>query len=335
VRVGAGSPGRFTLMLRVPGWARQQPVSTDLYRQMPHRPEPVALAVNGVPTPVVLDKGYATVTRDWKSGDEVTLVLPMPVQRIVSHDAVAANTGRVAIERGPIVYAAEFPDNGGRVTNLVLDDRTPLAAARRADLFGGVTVVTGHATAYRWKGRDVVHAPVPLTLIPYYAWAHRGRGEMAVWLARDASKARPVPEPTLASNSRASSSDGGNGIEGLNEQTDPLNSNDHAALYFHWWPKKGTVEWAQYDFSAATSVSEVSVYWFDDTGEGGCRVPRAWRVLYRDGEAWKPVEPATPYVVAKDTYTTVAFKPVVTKALRLEVTLPADFSAGIQEWKVR
>jgi hypothetical protein len=335
VRVGAGSPGRFSLMLRVPGWARQQPVSTDLYRQLEPASEPATLAVNGVPTPVVLDKGYATITRDWKSGDEVTLMLPMSVRRIVSHDAVAANAGRVAIERGPLVYAAEFPDNGGRVMNLVLDDRTPLLAATRTDVLGGVTVVTGNATAYRWKGRDVVHAPVPLTLIPYYAWAHRGQGEMAVWLARFASKARPVPEPTLASNSRASSSEGGKGIEGLNEQIDPLNANDHTALYLHWWPKTGTIEWAQYDFAAAMSVSEVSVYWFDDTGEGGCRLPRAWRVLSQDGEAWKPVEPVSPYVVAKDTYTTVAFKPVVTKALRLEVTLPVGFSAGIQEWKVR
>jgi hypothetical protein len=259
----------------------------------------------------------------------------MPVRRVVSHDAVKANTGRVAIERGPLVYAAEFPDNGGRVMNLALDDRTPLSAATRADLLGGVTVVTGSAMSYRWKGRDVVQTPVPLTLIPYYAWAHRGRGEMEVWLARDVSKARPAPEPTLASNSRASSSEGGKGIEGLNEQIDPLNSNDHTALYLHWWPKKGTVEWAQYDFAAATPVSEVSVYWFDDTGEGECRVPRSWRVLYQDGENWKPVEAVSPYVVAKDTYTTVAFKPVRTKALRLEVTLPAEFSAGVQEWKVR
>lgn len=335
LRVGAGSPDRFTLMLRVPGWARQQPVPTDLYRHIEPPSEPVTLAVNGVETSVVIDKGYATITRDWKTGDEVRLVLPMPVRRVVSHDAVASNAGRVAIERGPLVYAAEFLDNGGRVSDLVLDDRTQLSAATRTDVFGGVTVITGNATAYRWKGRDVVQTPAPLTLIPYYAWAHRGRGEMAVWLARDASKARPVPEPTLASHSRASSSEGGTGIEGLNEQIDPLNSNDRTALYFHWFPKQGTVEWVQYDFAAATSVSDVSVYWFDDTGEGGCRVPQAWRVMYLDGEAWKPVEPASPYVVAKDTYTTVAFAPVRTKAVRLEVTLPVAFSTGIHEWKVR
>jgi hypothetical protein len=181
----------------------------------------------------------------------------------------------------------------------------------------------------------VVQETVPLTLIPYYAWAHRGKGEMTVWLARDSGKARPVPEPTLAARSKASSSEGGKGLDGLNELNDPLDSNDHSALYFHWWPKKNSVEWVQYDFGTAQQVSEVSVYWFDDTGQGGCRVPRGWRVLYKDGDTWKPVAARTPYTVEKDTYTTVAFTPVSTTALRLEVTLPAEFSSGIHEWKVR
>ena len=158
---------------------------------------------------------------------------------------------------------------------------------------------------------------------------------MAVWLAREAAKARPVPEPTLASRAVASSSEGGKGLDGLNELNDPISSNDHAALYFHWWPKTNSVEWVQYDFPTPEQVSDVAVYWFDDTGEGGCRLPRSWRLLYQEGDSWKPVEALAPYGVQKDAYNAVAFKPVTTRALRIEVTLPVGFSAGIHEWKVR
>ncbi len=105
-----------------------------------------------------------------------------------------------------------------------------------------------------------------LTLIPYYAWAHRGKGEMTVWIAREPGKVRLIPAPSVASMSRTSAS-GGTGLQGINDQFEPENSNDHSAGYFHWWPKKGTLEWVQYDFKQAMTVSEVSAYWFDDLGK--------------------------------------------------------------------
>jgi hypothetical protein len=174
-----------------------------------------------------------------------------------------------------------------------------------------------------------------LTLIPYYAWAHRGAGEMTVWLAREAGKARPTPEVTLASTAKATSSEGGKTIEGVNDQVEPENSNDRTGRYLHWWPKKSSTEWVQYDLKTVSTVTEVSVYWFDDTGQGECRVPRSWRVLYKQGERWLPVAATGPFGLAKDQYNVVRFKPVRTSALRLEVQLPERFSAGVQEWKVK
>jgi hypothetical protein len=311
------------------------PVPGDLYRELSPARETVTLKVNGLLVPIRLERGYAVVIRDWAAGDTIDLHLPMPVRRVVAHPAVKADEGRVAIERGPLVYAAEFADHGGRATNLVLDDRAALEAAWRPDLLNGVTVVTGPAAAVRMKHETRVSEPAALTLIPYYGWAHRGKGEMAVWLARRADLARPAPEPTLASVSKASSSEGGKGLPGLNEQYEPSDSNDHTALYFHWWPKKDSTEWVQYDFPSETSVSETSVYWFDDTGQGGCRTPRSWRVLYLRGSEWVPVATADAYGLAKDTYNTVRFAPVRTTSVRLEVELPEAFSAGIQEWKIR
>jgi len=121
----------------------------------------------------------------------------------------------------------------------------------------------------------------------------------------------------------------------VNDQSEPRSSCDGNSSFFHWWPEKGTTEWVAYEFDAPTSVSEVEVYWLDDTGSGECRVPTSWRVLYKEGEEWRPVDAARAYGVAKDAYNKVTFKPVTTSGLRLEVTLPPQWSAGIQEWKVR
>ena len=76
-------------------------------------------------------------------------------------------------------------------------------------------------------------------------------------------------------------------------------------------------------------------YWFDDTGHGEVRVPASWRILYLDGSEWKPVDYTSPYAVEKDKYNAVAFKPVTTTALRLEVTMQSGWSAGLEEWRVK
>jgi hypothetical protein len=91
----------------------------------------------------------------------------------------------------------------------------------------------------------------------------------------------------------------------------------------------------EYAFAEPSSVSEVEVYWFDDTGHGECRVPRSWRVLYKEGDQWKPVENRENYGIEKDRYNKVTFKAVVTAGLRLEVSSQPNWAAGIQEWKVR
>jgi hypothetical protein len=195
-------------------------------------------------------------------------------------------------------------------------------------------VINGEATAYKAKGGKIVSEKQKLMLVPYYAWAHRGKGEMAVWLAGEPKLARPVPEPTAASLAKAGAS-GGRGVSTINDQFEPENSNDHSVGYFHWWPKKGTLEWVQYDFRGPRLVSEVSVYWFDDTGLGECRVPKSWKALFKAGNTWVPVKNLNPYGVEKDTYNTVRFAPVRTAAMRLEIQLPEKFSAGIHEWKVK
>lgn len=330
-------PRELTVLLRIPGWAREEPVPSDLYRFLGKGEGKVALRIDGEEVPVAIEKGYAKLRRSWKAGDTIRLELPMPVRRVVAHELVEDARGKVAIERGPIVFCAEHPDNrDGRVLNLLLPDESELATEFRADLLGGVETVRGKAVGLRHAddGEGLARSDEAVTMIPYYAWAHRGRGEMAVWIAREESAARPLAAPTIASRSRATAS-GGRGIEAVNDQAEPKSSGDHSVPFFHWWPRKGTTEWIQYDFEKPEEVATVEVYWFDDTGVGECRVPKAWRILWRKDGEWVPAYTTDAPGVAKDTFNKVTFEGVKTDALRLEIELRDGVSTGIHEWKVR
>jgi DUF1680 family protein len=335
ITVNPEKTAKFAVNVRIPGWAIGQPVPSDLYRYLGKSGEAVVIRVNGADIPLDISQGYVRVQRTWKPGDTIEASFPMAVHRILANPAVKDDSGKVALERGPIVYCAEWPDNGGHVSNLVLENSVPLNAERRDNLLDGVTVIKGAALAlYEDNSSGPALAKTEeFIAIPYYAWAHRGEGEMTVWLAREPSQARPWPSPSIASKSTPSAS-GGKNAESLNDRWDPVSSSDQAHPYLHWWPNKGTQEWVQYDFEKPATVQAVEVYWFDDTGQGECRLPASWQVFYQVGTTWKPVQNLGPYGLDKDTYNRVKFRPVGTKALRLEVQLQKDFSAGILEWRV-
>ena len=203
IRLEPESEMKFAVHVRIPGWALEQPVPSDLYHFIDNVDESPTLKVNGDTIPLNMDKGYVRIQRTWKGGDTIELNLPMPVRRVESHPEVKENTGKIALIRGPMVYCAEWPDNSGYVSNLVLPDDTLLSTEHRDDLLNGVTVIKGqalalHGTADESSDRRETQA---FTAIPYYAWAHRGPGEMSVWISREESTARPLPASTVASTS--------------------------------------------------------------------------------------------------------------------------------------
>ncbi len=336
LQVDPSSESEFAVKIRIPGWAQNRPVPSDLYRYLGHAEEKPSLKINGEPISFSIEKGYATLRRAWKKGDVVDISYPMPVRRVVANEKLLDDRGRVALERGPVLFCAEWPDNkDGNVTNLVLSDAAPVTTEFRKDILNGVQLIKSSAIPVRRTLEKTVVSDPPqeFTAIPYYAWAHRGLGQMEVWPAREVSAARPLPAPTIAYTSKVSASDKRR-ADAINDQLEPQNSIDHTLPFLHWWPRKGTPEWVQYDFKKEETVSRSEVYWFDDTGIGECRLPKSWRLFYKDGDDWKPVENATPYNVEKDKFCTLTFKPVRTTGLRLEVQLVPDFSAGMYEWKV-
>jgi DUF1680 family protein len=142
--INPARPAPFTLSLRVPGWVKGQPVPSDLYRYLDDTPGMVAVRVNSETITAKEDDGYININRTWRSGDIVELIMPMPIRRVLAHPQVADCRGKVALERGPIVYAAEGIDNGGRALDIATPDDMPLTAEHRAGLLNGITVITGN-----------------------------------------------------------------------------------------------------------------------------------------------------------------------------------------------
>ena len=171
------------IRLRIPGWARNRPVPADLYSYLDRSDEQTAISLNGAKVPYVVDRsGYVALRRNWKNGDVVEIAFPFQVRKIIANPKVKEDRGRMAVERGPIVYCAEWPDcEGGHVLGLLFDPKSELAASFDSQLFGGVSVIHGKAKSISNPASE----PKPVKLIPYYLWANRGAGEMSVWLSKE------------------------------------------------------------------------------------------------------------------------------------------------------
>ena len=156
----------FTLYVRIPGWARNEPLAGGLYSYLGDSPGSPSIEVNGDSVPVRKERGFARVRRHWRAGDTIRVELPIAVRRVKSRPEVKPNAGLVAIERGPLVYCVEGVDHGGSIDGVHVAPDAKFAVNRRNDLLGGVDAID-------WDG---------FTAVPYYSWSNRGIGPMAVWL---------------------------------------------------------------------------------------------------------------------------------------------------------
>lgn len=351
LQVDPDREANFALAVRIPSWARGQAVPSDLYRFADSVSDAPVLTVNGRKIPVKVENGFVKINRPWKKGDSVELNLPMPVRQVLAHEAVKENNNRVALQRGPLVHCAEWPDNDGHALNIIVPAKATLKSRMNPNLLGGLGVIEGVDQS-------------KVVAIPYYAWSNRGPGEMQVWMPRDSRGVwtKPVPPAPIA---RVTASAELKKINtGYNDQNDdlgavydganPLSSADESSLYFRVRPSDSTPAWIEYEFSAPSTVSTAQVYWYDD--RRFCHIPASWQVLYQDGGEWKPVANRAPYAVTKNQFDIVEFEPVKTTAVRLEIVPqvaqyksgqigPPDAmfinhdldwrEAGVLEWRVK
>ena len=177
------SPLAFNLLVRIPGWADNQPIPSDLYKFASHLDKKVEIKINGQPVTYTMRNGYAVLNKTWKKGDIVEVNLPMEARRVVANEKLKDDIGKVALQRGPIIYCAEWVDNNGRAANIIIPTSAVFTTEYKPDLLNGVVVIRSEVPAIivnedKTKVSTMNRA---MTAIPYYAWAHRGKGEMMIW----------------------------------------------------------------------------------------------------------------------------------------------------------
>ena len=182
IMVSSREDVKANIKLRVPGWARNQPVPGGLYSYLDKVDKQTRVSINGNALTATIDKsGYISLDRNWKGGDVVEVEFPLEVRKIIADPKVKENRGRMAIERGPVVYCCEWADAAdGHVLDLLFDAKAELKPSFDKELYGGVTIIAAEAR----KISNPSAAPEPIKLIPYYLWANRGAGEMSVWLSK-------------------------------------------------------------------------------------------------------------------------------------------------------
>jgi hypothetical protein len=261
----------------------------------------------------------------------------MPVRKVISNEAIVENKDKIAFQRGPLVFCAEGMDNkNGNVMNLVVDSNAPTETNFENNLLNGTQLiqVLARNASYNLDTEVELTEEDEKLLIPYHLWANRKPSEMIVWLPTTTESSHPTPAPTIAYRSTVSGSHPTANIDCIKDQMPIKHSNDHSIPYYHWWPRNNQLEWLQYDFEKPETIAHTKVYWFDDRPDGGCRIPDSWKVLYKDGDLWKPVKLKGEYAIKINDWDEVEFEPVQTTALKLQVQLSKEFSSGIYEWEV-
>ncbi|NQU54982.1 MAG: glycoside hydrolase family 127 protein [Bacteroidetes bacterium] len=331
LKIEKAPEGKMALMVRIPGWAQNQVVPSNLYNFMNENSEQFVIKVNGKTISTKLNKGYAGIKRNWKRGDVVELELPMPVRKVLTNDKVENNQGKFALQRGPVVYCFEDKDNSnGWMFDNFVDTNTAVENQFEEELLGGVVSLTMEAKNISEQGIQAT----TLRAIPYYTWNNRGTSNMLVWMP--ARQDKTVQKPVASVRDLAEPKASTNWAPGLNDGFEPKSSDDTDKSYFYWWLREGAEDWVEYSFEKPVSLSSSSVYWLNlDHYDVSYRVPENWNLEYKTGGGkWIAIDTSDEYGVELDKYNTVHFKPVETKAIRLNAKQQEGFSAGILEWKI-
>lgn len=177
--------GNFALHIRIPGWARNEAMPGGLYEFADSAAEHYSLLVNGEPAENTVNDGYVTVSRRWRKGDRVDMYLPMPVRTVIADEKVKEDAGKYAVQRGPLMFCAEWPDNPeGKVLDIVIATKPDFTSEFNQGMLNGTELIrtTGYRAVTAADGTVAPGEPVALTLIPYHLWNNRGSGEMRVWI---------------------------------------------------------------------------------------------------------------------------------------------------------
>lgn len=188
---------KFSLMLRIPGWTVNEAIPGSLYRFSDISDEAYRILINGERIERAPENGYIRITRKWESGDSVEIEFPMPVRKVIADERVEDDRGKIALQRGPLIYCAEWPDNNtGNILNLLINDNAAFSTEFRPSLLEGTQIVkaTGYQTRRMTNEKLEILPAETITLIPYALWNNRGPGQMRVWLP--VAEGNSIPQST-------------------------------------------------------------------------------------------------------------------------------------------
>ncbi len=172
----------FNLLVRIPGWAQNKAIPSSLYQFQNTSAEKPVIKVNGVVVDYTITNGYAAINRTWKKNDKIEVNLPMEVRRVTANENLKEDMGKIALQRGPLMYCAEWPDNNGKTSNIIIPANATFTTEFKPNLLNGVTILKTEVPAVIINGSENISTvKQSFTAIPYYSWANRGKGEMMVW----------------------------------------------------------------------------------------------------------------------------------------------------------
>ena len=184
ITVNPQTNSRFNLKIRIPGWARNEAIPGGLYKFTDNDTEPIKLSINGKASDIQTEEGYAVVSREWKRGDKIEIEFPMPVRKVIADERVKEDNEKIAFQRGPLIYCAEWPEsNSGNVLDLVVKKDAAVTTEFEPSLLNGIQVIktSGFETKKILDGKVEMLGEEPVKLIPYALWNNRGAGQMRVW----------------------------------------------------------------------------------------------------------------------------------------------------------
>lgn len=330
IEVEPDRPHTFELRVRIPGWAQGDAFPGDLYSFENKRVERVYFSLNGRDVVPEFRNGYAIISRKWKKGDVLEVRFPMEVHSLKANPSVPYDVGRVAFQRGPVVFCFEEKDQEAPLLfHTVLDGSKPVSTRYESNLLGGVQTLSAVGVALQEPhGNAPNRKPVWLKAIPYFAWANRGADNMLVWLPVQEGIVKPKPKPNPIDRAAVTLPAGARGMPHF--VADRLAPDSAAQLESTWVRLAGSdTSTLEIQLARPAEISGIRVYWFDD---GATVVPPVHvGIEVKTPEGWTPLQVETKTPQRNEKWHAYRFGTLTAQELRLKIAPREGVAVGIHE----
>ena len=336
INVNPASAKKFTVNLRIPGWARNEASpGNSLYRFNKNIDDQTQIYINGKKLDYkITNKGYVEISRKWKKGDKISISFPMEIREVMCNPLAKANIGKVAIQRGPIVYCAEGIDqeHPQDVMQAVVENIDHMHIIYDSNLGSGMNRIVGNVKrASRTLDKGIELHDMKINMIPYHAWANRGLTPMRVWFPTTIEASSPAPAESIALNSTIRSSKLKGSADSIRDQLIPTESSEN--IYPHIiFDKKDRQNTIEYIFDKTYKINQTMIFWV--AGINNTAVPQSMELYYLKDNIWNKLDIPSGINMEQDQINVIDFNPVEADGIKAVITPEKGKLAGMHEWIV-